>query len=204
MINPLVSHLISFLIGSIPMGYLLARLRGVDIRKQGSGNIGATNVARVVGKRSGIITLVADIAKGCIGAGFLALIPNHEANLAVMATHGLAAVIGHCYSPFIGFRGGKGVATSLGVFLMISPITTLIAIASFGVCFQKTKFVSLASISAALSCPIVFWLIYNRQPDTTAFLVVVMLSLLVVIRHEKNISRLIKGEEKKFSSAKNS
>ena len=204
MIHPFVSHLISFLIGSIPMGYLLAKLRGVDIRSQGSGNIGATNVARVVGKSSGIITLVADIAKGCLGASFLALIPNQEAGIAVMATHGLAAVIGHCYSPFIGFRGGKGVATSLGVFLIISPLTTLIAITSFAFCFKKTKFVSLASIAAALSCPIGFWIIYNRQPNTTAFLVVVLLSLLVVIRHEKNISRLIKGEEKKFSSAKGS
>ena len=146
--TPLVTHLISFLIGSIPIGYLIARIHGIDVRKIGSGNTGATNVARAVGKKSGIQTLLSDIAKGVLGCWAIPHLLGGAESAALVATHGFAAILGHCYSPFLRFRGGKGVATSLGVFIVLSPLATVAAVVGFAAVFTTTKFVSLASIVA--------------------------------------------------------
>lgn len=198
MIHPFLTHIISFLIGAIPMGYLLAKLHGIDIQSKGSGNTGATNVARVLGKRTGIITLLADVLKGSIGCAYIVLFSDGNIPEASLATHGFAAVVGHCYSPFLGFKGGKGVATSLGVIFVLSPAASVIVLTSFGLCLWISHYVSLASMFAALSYPIGVWLLAGQSPDPVVFYVSLLFALLVVIRHEQNIKRLRNGEERKF------
>ncbi|MCL4124153.1 UNVERIFIED_CONTAM: hypothetical protein GTU68_012987, partial [Idotea baltica] len=191
---------ISFLIGSIPVGYLLANFSGVDIRSKGSGNTGATNVARVLGRRLGIVTLIADVLKGSLGSALLYFLAGTDVSTASLATHGFAAMLGHCYSPFIGFRGGKGVATSLGVLIVAAPTSSLIVLGTFAIVFKLSRYVSLASISAALSFPLSIWATAGGKPDLTVFFISIMFALVIVIRHEKNIQRLRNGEERRFSS----
>lgn len=198
--TPLVTHLISFLIGSIPIGYLIARIHGIDVRKTGSGNTGATNVARAVGKKSGIQTLLGDIAKGVIGCWAIPHLLGGVESEALVASHGFAAILGHCYSPFLSFRGGKGVATSLGVFIVLSPLATVAAVAGFAVVFITSRYVSLASIVAALIHPLALWALSAGIPEPVSLLVSVLTCLLVVSRHEQNIRRLSAGTEMKFSS----
>ena len=143
--------LISYLIGSIPFGVVLARAQRVDIRKQGSGNIGATNVARVMGKKAGLLTLLGDVLKGLLvvfGASLL-----YEKPL-VIALAGLMVFLGHLYSVFLKFKGGKGVATSLGLFLYIMPWATLGAVGVFSLCLWISGTVSVGSIMAAVSLPL--------------------------------------------------
>jgi acyl phosphate:glycerol-3-phosphate acyltransferase len=144
---------VAFLIGSIPVGVLVGRARGVDIRKQGSGNIGATNALRVMGWKVGVPVLLADIAKGVVPV-LLARQITHDAPVWVTAT-GVAAVLGHCFSPFLAFSGGKGVATALGMILALDWRVGLIAIALFIVVMVFTRYVSLGSVLGAGVC----WLI---------------------------------------------
>lgn len=184
----------AYLLGSIPTGLLLAKAFGVDIRTKGSGNIGATNVYRTVGKKLGILTLAGDCLKGLVpvlvakGMGLPA---------GMVAAVGLAAFLGHVYTVFLGFKGGKGVATALGVFLGVSPLSILLALAVFIPVLYKWRFVSLASITAAGVVPIAVALI-ERRPEPTAMALVI--ASIVIWRHRENIARLRAGTENVFKA----
>jgi glycerol-3-phosphate acyltransferase PlsY len=195
---------IAYLLGSIPFGYLLVRiLRKEDIRATGSGNIGATNVARSGGKGLGLLTLFLDLLKGFaavwIAKQFAPGTPGFPSDLAVAA--GIAAVLGHVFPIWLRFKGGKGVASALGVFIAIAPLAALCALGVFVVVFALTRYVSLASILAAVMMP-VFCLLW--MPDRSPVFVggVIFLSLLVIAKHHANISRLMQGKESRFGSKK--
>lgn len=184
----------SYLLGSIPTGLLLAKAAGVDIRSSGSGNIGATNVYRTLGRTVGVLTLVGDCLKGLIPvlvARYLGL-PD-----AWIAAAGLAAFLGHVYTVFLGFKGGKGVATALGVFLGVSPLAVLGALVIFVLLVWKWRYISLGSIAAAAAMPLmVAWL--DRRPLLVGMTVIV--SVLVIWKHRENISRLRAGTENRFKA----
>lgn len=182
-----------YLIGSFPSGALLARFYGIDITKQGSGNVGATNIARTLGKRAGLITLALDLTKGLLGvylASWVTQATWYSASAAV------AVVCGHCFSIPPLLKGGKGVATGLGVLLALTPSGAAVSIAVFVTLFAATRLVSLASIIATLVAPL-FSLITN-QPDSVS-LALVFVSLIITYRHYENIVRLIEGREPQFA-----
>jgi len=182
----------SYLLGSIPTGYLLARSQGIDIRDVGSGNIGATNVARALGKKAAIATFAGDALKGVIPvliAGWLDLGMEAE------AVAGLIAFLGHCFSVFLKFRGGKGVATGFGACLALAPVPALIAIALWGAIFIPTRLSSLAALAAALALPWLVWLI-SEPPILLYFTLPVI--VILIFNHRENIQRLWKGKESKF------
>jgi len=184
---------VAFFLGSVPFGLLFARLFGKqDPREVGSGNVGATNVARAAGKLAGALTLVLDTAKGYLPVilawGWLKS-PDY------VALVGLFAILGHCYSPFLGFKGGKGVATGLGVYLALSPLAVLIAAVVFGLIIWRFRYVSLASLSAAWAMVPLIYLV-QKSPLLTLFTAII--ALLVTWRHRANIQRLLRGEEPKF------
>ena len=195
---------IAYLLGSIPFGYILVRLfRKEDIRTTGSGNIGATNVVRSGAKGLGILTLLLDLLKA-----FAAVkIAQHLApgtlgfptDLAVAA--GIAAILGHVFPVWLGFKGGKGVASALGVFLALAPLAALCALGVFIVTFAITRYVSLASIVAAIVLP-VFCMMW--MPDRTPVFVggIIFIALLVIAKHRANIARLKQGKESRFGSKK--
>jgi len=194
-----------YLIGTFPSGILVAKSFGVNVTTQGSGNIGATNIARVLGKKAGLITLVLDMLKGIFGtsvpgiyAMLLAFEPSHKMYM-YDATFlaAFATVLGHCLS-LPGLKGGKGVATSLGVLLVIDPILALCSVGVFVIVFISTKIVSLASIACAVALPIVGY--YILSPLIPAHLAMLsLISAIVAFRHKANIERLLRGEESRFS-----
>src|SRR5262245_53943056 len=186
--------LFAYLLGSVPTGYILGSLAGVDVRKAGSGNVGATNVARVVGKRHGIFTLVADIAKGFVPV-VIAL--NLGLTSTTTALVGVAAFLGHLYPIFLRFRGGKGVATALGVYLGLAPWVTLVLMPIFVLVILATRVVSLSSMVASASAPIVFWL-FTSSPILTG--TSVFIALMIVLRHRGNIQRLLSGTEPRLNA----
>jgi len=182
----------SYVLGSIPFGKIVASMHGIDITKQGSGNIGATNVLRVLGKGPGIFVLVLDALKGFLPA-LAALLLFGSPFVALLI--GAMALIGHCSSPFLGFRGGKGVATGLGVLIGAVPLLALLALVTFAILFAATRIVSLSSMSAAVVLPVAAYLL-GFGLDAAVMLAV--LALLVIIRHRSNISRLLAGTEPKL------
>lgn len=195
---------VAYLLGSIPFGYLLVRIfRKQDIRATGSGNIGATNVVRSGAKGLGILTLLLDLLKAFAAvkvAQYLAPgAPGSPSDLAVAA--GIAAILGHIFPVWLGFKGGKGVASALGVFLALAPIAALSSLGVFIVIFAITRYVSLASIVAAVMLP-VFCLLW--MPDRSPVFVggVIFLALLVIAKHHANISRLMQGTENRFGGKK--
>ncbi|GAB7028269.1 glycerol-3-phosphate 1-O-acyltransferase PlsY [Geotalea toluenoxydans] len=182
----------AYLLGSIPTGLLLAKAAGVDIRTTGSGNIGATNVYRTLGRRVGIMTLIGDCLKGLIPV----LIARHLQLPEIwVAATGLAAFLGHVYTLFLRFKGGKGVATALGVFIGISPLSVLAALAIFVFTLIKWRYVSLASITAAAAIPFLVALIEKKGLLITMS---VIIAALVVFKHRENIRRLRSGTENVF------
>lgn len=192
----LIVLVVAYLIGAIPCGVLLTRFFGVgDIRSAGSGNIGATNVYRVAGKKLGILTLLGDALKGALPvavAKFVFLLP--EWGIAAVA---VAAFLGHCYPVYLGFRGGKGVATALGIYLILSPWAVLIAFVLFAGILYKTRYVSLGSIAAATLLPFLVLLI-NRSHELLA--ASLLISILVILRHRANIRRLLDKTESRFNA----
>ncbi|MBN2654948.1 MAG: glycerol-3-phosphate 1-O-acyltransferase PlsY [Nitrospirae bacterium] len=180
------------MIGSIPTGLLIAKAKGIDIRSAGSGNIGATNVMRTVGKSSALWTLIGDMAKGIIPVviGRLLNIPQNE-----LAVVGMSAILGHNFSIFLKFRGGKGVATSLGVLLAYSPYVGLCTAAVWLVVMKWSKTSSLSALSAFAALPVIFFILDNTNLNMIFSL---LITLLIFIRHTDNIRRLIKGEEGGF------
>ena len=195
MLKEIILTLGAYLIGSIPTGLLLARaLGGVDIRTAGSGNIGATNVYRTLGRKIGIITLVGDCLKGLLP---VVIARQMGVSIEWIALIGAAAFLGHVYTIFLGFKGGKGVATALGVFLAIAPLAVLCALAVFIIVILKWRYVSLASISAAAAMP-VFIILLGNHPSVIAMTLVI--AALVIYKHRDNITRLRDGTESKFKA----
>lgn len=186
------AFLVGYLMGSIPSGVIIARLGGAgDIRKIGSGNIGATNVLRTGRKGLALATLGVDLVKGALPV-WLAL-RFFGPDMAVVA--GLGAVLGHCFPVWLRFKGGKGVATAAGVILALSPLTLLIALLVFLALALPTRIVSLGSIGAALAAPPAAYLLGQVQ----AAELFLMLGLIVVLKHHANIGRLLRGEENRIS-----
>jgi len=198
----------SYLLGSIPFGYILVRIfQGIDVRSIGSGNIGATNVARTGGKGLAIATLFLDALKGWLPVFLVLHLPGIPVSsdmqlhtLAAMSA--LAAVIGHMFPVWLGFKGGKGVATGLGVFLALAPLAVLIAVVLFAVIVGLTRYVSLGSILAAASFPVALWWLERDLFPAPALAMCVAVALLVIIRHHQNIGRLLKGTESRFGARK--
>jgi len=185
----------AYLLGSVPTGYILGSWAGVDVRKAGSGNIGATNVARLVGKRQGILTLIADAAKGFIPV-FVASRLGLSSNW--IALTGVAAFLGHLYPVFLKFRGGKGVATALGVLLGVAPWATLLLAVVFALAAFASRTVSLSAMIAAAVAPVALW-VFSYPPvliGMSAFL-----AFLIIWRHRANIKRLLAGTEPKFAAS---
>jgi glycerol-3-phosphate acyltransferase PlsY len=190
-----------YLLGSIPFGLLYGRLAGIDVRQQGSGNIGATNVNRLLGKKLGALTLVSDLLKGLLPMLLATqLLGNRpDAYLWTVLT-GLAAFVGHCWPVYLKFSGGKGVATALGIFLYLAPVQALIAVLVFVATVRLGGYVSLGSMVAAISLPIMIW---SSASPTDLLAVSWLIALLIVIKHHANISRLLKGEEKSWKNRDN-
>jgi glycerol-3-phosphate acyltransferase PlsY len=198
----------AYLLGSIPTGLLLMRIfRKQDIRSVGSGNIGATNVLRSGGKGLGSATFLLDVLKGAAavylgGLAGAVLVPSMPLRN-VQALAALCAVLGHVFPVWLHFRGGKGVATGFGVFLVAAPIAALIAIAIFAIVFAISRYVSLASIIGTISFPIAAWFTVPPQ-ERSAFFIAVQLavSLLIIAKHHENIRRLLNGTENRFGARK--
>jgi acyl phosphate:glycerol-3-phosphate acyltransferase len=170
-------------------------LAGIDVTKSGSGNVGATNVARVVGRRQGVLTLIADAAKGLIPVVFAIQL---GASLGATVLVGTAAFVGHLYPIFLKFRGGKGVATALGVFIALAPVAALILLIVFALTALTSRIVSLGSIVTAAIAPLILWLFYYPP------LVIGMAAFIgaaIIFRHRSNIQRLINGSEPRFKPA---
>lgn len=184
--------LFAYLLGSVPTGFLLGSLSGVDVRQAGSGNVGASNVARVVGKMQGLMTLGGDVAKGFIPV-FLSLQLGFDPRVSALA--GLAAFLGHLYPAFLRFQGGKGVATALGVFLALAPMVTGFLVLVFLAVVAVSRMVSLGSLVTAALAPIVFWF---SSASLSLLGLSFLISLFVFIRHWENIHRLIAGVEPRF------
>ena len=200
-----VSFIVSYLIGSIPTSFLVAKyLKGIDIREHGSGNVGATNTARVVGKLPGLLVLVFDILKGWVCVALVAKLfirlgvtviePNTYALML-----GSMAIIGHIWTVFLGFKGGKGIATSSGVFLGAAPKIFLIALAIWIAVFAWNRYVSLASIISAVSIPIM--LAVMSYPPSFVIITSIVCAI-TVYRHHPNIKKLVRGEEHRFTLGK--
>ena len=202
-LTPLIVYLVSYVLGSIPFGILMGRLfGGRDVRKAGSGNIGATNVARVVGPLAGVLTLLLDAAKGWFTVWIGARTMHGEAF--AMALAGFFAMLGHCFPLWLRFRGGKGVATAAGVFGALCPAAMLAAVILFLLVVGFWRFVSLGSIAAAAALPLLVYLLWapHFAPPLSVTLVSLAIAALVVYQHRGNISRLARGEEPKFSISK--
>jgi len=209
----IVTAVVAYLLGSIPTGFLVAKARGVDIRTVGSGNIGATNVFRILGKPAGIFVLLMDALKGFAA---VALVVNfyHELNdvlpnlfavegitnpqvrtgFGIVA--GLFAVLGHNYTCWLRFKGGKGIATTAGVFAALAPLAVLVALVSWIVMFLLTRYVSLGSIAAAVALPTAVWL---TKDSVTLGVMTTGIGLLAILKHRANIQRLLAGTEHRIS-----
>ena len=185
---------VAYLLGSIPTGLLLGKAYGIDVRQEGSGNIGATNLYRTVGRKVGILTLIGDCLKGLLPvvAVKFSTLPGDYA-----AWVGLAAFCGHVFSVFLKFKGGKGVATALGVFLALAPTALAIGVIVFAAVMFVWRYVSLGSVCAAAVMPAAVALLGGGR---TVVLVSLLISLIVIIRHHENIRRLIAGTENRFKA----
>lgn len=210
----LIIAAIAYLLGSIPFGYLLVRIfRGEDIRQTGSGNIGATNVARSGAKGLGIATLALDTVKGFVAVLLAAILvrrqfppvmfcgnPVIEARMLGMSIAALFAVLGHVFPVWLKFKGGKGVATALGVFCILFPKAILVSLAIFVLVVATTRYVSLGSILAAIAFPIAAY--FLEYPDRLPLLLISVVALIIVLKHHQNIRRMLAGTENRFGSGK--
>jgi len=204
----LLAIVIGYLVGSIPFGYLIVRATGGgDVRKTGSGGTGATNVSRRAGKLAGIATLILDALKGAIAVLIARVLLSGSAATSNakwwVAAAAVAAIVGHIFSVWLGFRGGKGVATGAGVFFMFAPFALLCAGVVFAAVVLITRYVSLASLAAAVSIPLFLWLqklVVQPAADVRPAMTAAILgALLIAFAHRENIQRLLRGTEPKFS-----
>ncbi|HXG47995.1 MAG TPA: glycerol-3-phosphate 1-O-acyltransferase PlsY [Methylomirabilota bacterium] len=196
---------VAYALGSIPTGFLVARSRGIDIRSVGSGNIGATNVFRALGKPAGVFVLLMDALKG-----WVAVVLGVRAVLAILGTSpgpqglenhelvaALGAVLGHNYTCWLGFKGGKGIATSAGVLLALVPLSLLIILTVWILVFAATRYVSLGSIAASAALPLAAW---GTGESPTILAVTTLMAALAIYRHRANIQRLLHGTESRFGA----
>jgi len=195
--EPIAYTAASYLLGAIPTGYWMGlRLKGIDVRQHGSGNLGATNVLRVLGKGPGMLTLAFDIAKGILPViGAQRFFPN---GWEIALAAGVAAILGHSTSPFVGFKGGKGVATTAGAFGALLPAPTLLAVIVFGISLILSRIVSLSSILGAIALGIGAFFFSSIQPLAYA---ATGMSALVIWKHRANITRLLQGTEPRLGQA---
>jgi len=196
--------LLGYFIGSIPTAFWVGKaFHGIDIREHGSKNAGATNTFRVLGKRSGWIVLLVDVSKGvlaaCLPHFFTFMLIGYKDEFLILQLCGsFCAVLGHVFPIFANFRGGKGVATSLGIVIGINPYAAIVCLAIFLVVFLSSRFVSLGAITAALCFPFISYFIINEDARIMIVFTVV-LALLVILAHRKNIDRLLTGQESKMN-----
>jgi len=211
-ISYIVGIIISYLIGGIPFGYLIAVIKGIDIRTEGSGNIGATNVGRVLGKKYGLIIFILDMLKGFIVVFYIPAlvssavnIPTTTDNLLVVLC-GFCAVLGHAFPVYLKFKGGKAVATSFGVFIWLVPISIGIAFGVWLLTVIVTRYVSLGSMIGSLSLVGVIVIVVDSPFGDNIYLTVmsVAVAILIIARHTSNIQRIIAGTEKKVFSKEDS
>ena len=196
----------SYLLGSIPFGYLAGRLVGIDIRQAGSGNVGATNVVRVLGKRYGYPVFALDVLKG-FGAVKIAMLVapgrspawNSPEIFGILAA--ISSVLGHLYPPWLTFKGGKGVATSAGALLALTPVATLIGVVIWIIVFWLTRYVSLASITAAVVLPVIILLVSSDDQNKRKplFYSSACVAAVIIWRHRSNLCRLMRGTEPRFT-----
>jgi glycerol-3-phosphate acyltransferase PlsY len=191
--------IMAYLIGSVPTALIISRkFFGIDIREYGSGNMGATNAFRILGSKFGTIIMVLDVLKGMLAVGLFYLLPFYVSNeferTNFMIALGLSAVIGHIFPVFADFKGGKGVATLLGMILAIQPYIALTCIGVFLIVLFLTRYVSLSSILGAIMLPICVLWIWNED-ELTYRIFAILVAAMVIITHQKNISRIIKGAE---------
>ena len=199
--------ILAYIIGSIPTAVWVSKsVFGIDIRDYGSGNAGATNSFRVLGSKWGSFVMLVDVTKGVIATSLYILIPfyltNELARTNFMIALGMAAVLGHILPIFANFRGGKGVATLLGMALAIQPMVALLCLVVFLITLLSTRFVSLSSIFAGVAFMVLILFIFNEK-ETIYRLFAIIVAMMVVVTHQKNISRLIKGTENKVPIFKN-
>jgi len=195
--------LVSYLLGSIPFGVILAKfLGGADVRKAGSGNIGATNVARVAGPAAGVLTLLLDAAKGWFAVWLAARVMHGETGFLVAA--GFFALLGHCFPLWLRFRGGKGVATAAGAFAALCPEAMIAALILFALVVWFWRYVSLGSLAAAAAIPLFVYFLWapHFAPPNVVTLGSLAISAVVIFQHRGNIGRLVRGEEPEFSLSK--
>ena len=205
-----VTALAAYLLGSIPTGYLVGKSCGLDIRTVGSGNIGATNVLRILGKPAGLFVLLVDVLKGFLACRFLGLVVHGLLVGPVAAdssledflkiTGGLFAILGHNYTCFLKFKGGKGIATSSGVALALLPVALGISIALWLVVLALTRYVSVASIVAAFVLPFAAW--WPGHSSRTMILVAALIGALAIYKHRTNMQRLMNGTENRIGKKK--
>ncbi|HEY4672325.1 MAG TPA: glycerol-3-phosphate 1-O-acyltransferase PlsY [Gemmatimonadaceae bacterium] len=195
---PLVGVIIAYLAGSIPSAYIAGKLRGVDLRQHGSGNLGATNVVRVLGRNTGIAVFFADLLKGFLPVYFLPMYTETLRPGLWALAYGVAAILGHVKPVFLlGRGGGKGVATASGVFMALALVPMLITEVVWIIVFATTRYVSLASLAGAAALPIAIVALY-RDPRSPVFIASVIIASFVFWTHRANIGRLRRGEEHRF------
>ena len=204
MIEIIIPIILSYLIGSVPTAILAGKLlKKIDIREHGSGNAGATNVFRILGWKAGLIVLAIDMFKGFAAVWWL--VPeqsNPEMTALYQILVGVAAICGHIWTIFAGFKGGKGVGTAAGVFLALQPLPVLLSLIIFILIVSKTRYVSLGSMVGASLLPVVIFIkkyLFNYQISDLIFILSIILALLIIIMHRENIKRLIAGNENKLS-----
>lgn len=203
----ILTALVAYLLGSIPTGFLVAKARGIDIRTVGSGNIGATNVFRILGTPAGIFVLLADALKGALAVAVAAnllsrwfypeAVPQAREWFRILA--GVLAVLGHNYTCWLYFKGGKGIATSAGVLAALVPWSLLIILSIWIVLFALTRYVSLASVAASAALPFAAWL---TGESPTMILITAALAALAIYKHKANIKRLLAGTENRIGAKK--
>lgn len=205
--NPSIATLLlvvaGYLLGSIPFGLIFAKLLAqTDIREHGSGNIGATNVSRVAGPLAGILTLVMDAVKGAASVSLAAQLTDHAANAMMFA--GLAALLGHCFPVWLKFKGGKGVATALGIFLALSPLAAVAAFVLFLLVVSFWRYVSLGSLAATAAMPLLIYFLWapGHTPPLVITLGTLFASVLIFYKHDANLQRLVDGTEPKYIPGK--
>jgi len=195
--------MLAYLLGSIPTGFLVAQARGVDIRAVGSGNIGATNVLRILGKPAGIFVLLVDALKGWVAVVPLAVVvllvlqdrPHPRTVETCQIIAAVCAILGHNYTCWLQFKGGKGIATSAGVLLALVPWALLIILVTWIVVFAVTRYVSLGSLAASAALPFASWITHE---SLTKVLITGALGALAIYKHKANIQRLLAGAEPRF------
>jgi glycerol-3-phosphate acyltransferase PlsY len=195
----LLTAIVAYFVGSIPTGYLFGRAAGLDIRTAGSGNIGATNVFRTLGKAAGVAVLLIDALKGFVPTKFLLLGATADTREYHAMLAGLFAILGHNYTCWLRFKGGKGIATSAGVLIALAPYGLLITLAAWLIVLAISRYVSLASVVAALVLPFAVWAVGG---STIVIALCTILSVLAIYKHRTNIQRLLAGTEHRFDRKK--